>query len=184
MFKKIDHVVLIHGFGTSSENVWFPWLHRELESRGIRVTAPTMPNALRPDYKTWMRLGKPIAEGWSSRTLVIGHSLGGAFALRLLQHHAKSRLAGVILVSPLFAANFSVKPLIEFFQQPIDWKLLRKRARRVQIIHAKDDPLVPFDHGMRYAEALNGELHLFSKGSHFHQRKLPFLLKTLLPYIE
>ncbi len=184
MSKKVEHVVLIHGYGVSAHNLWFPWLHQELERRGIRVTAPTMPDPLRPDYKKWMRLGKPIAEGWSPQTLVVAHSLGGTLAMRLLQHSAKSRVAGLVLVSPLFAASISVKPLLAFFQQPIDWRLLRKRAGRVHVIHAKNDPLVPFDHGMRYAEILEGELHLFAKGSHFPQKEFPFLLKTILPYVE
>lgn len=184
MSKKIDHVVLVHGYGVSAQNLWFPWLHQELERRGIRVTAPTMPDPLRPDYKKWMRLGRQMAEGWTPRTLIVAHSLGSALAMRLLQHHAKSRVGGIILVSPLFAASISVKPLLAFFQQPIDWELLRKRAGNVHVIHAKNDPLVPFDHGMRYSEILGGELHLFAKGSHFPQKTFPYLLKTLLTMIE
>ena len=181
---NIDHVVLIHGYGVSSENLWFPWLHEELEKRNIRVTAPTMPNPLRPDYKKWMKLGSAFAAHWTPRTLVIGHSLGGPFSMRLLQHAAKGKVGGVILISPLYAATLSVKPLLEFFEKPIDWELLRERGGRITVIHAKNDPLVPFDHGLRYAECLGAKMHLFTKGGHLRDKRFPFLLKTVESYLK
>lgn len=179
MAKPVNHVVIVHGYGVTPDKMWFPWLHAELERRGVGVTIPALPDPFRPDYDKWMKAMAPIAAKWTPQTLVIAHSLGGAFAIRLLQFKAKVRVRAVILVSPLFAATINVKPLVSFFGRTIDWWAVRDRAREFVVLQAKDDPLVPYDHSFRYEEALGAERHLLNKGGHFTAKKFPFLLKTV-----
>lgn len=183
MSKPIDRVVMIHGYGVSADNIWFPWLHKEIEKFGVAVEAPSLPSPLRPDFKRWMKSFEALAEHWTPQTLVIAHSLGGALALRLLEYKTKKKVRAVILVSPLFASIMSVKPLLEFFDHPIDWKKIRGSAQEFIVIQAQDDPLVPFDHALRYRELLDAKLHLFKKGGHFASKKFPFLLKLVKRYL-
>jgi len=37
------NIVLVHGWLSSPDQHWFPWLKRELEGRGFHVIAPPMP---------------------------------------------------------------------------------------------------------------------------------------------
>lgn len=181
--KKANHVVLLHGFASGADKHWFPWMHAELEKLGVRVNAPTMPSPIKPIYKDWVRAGVAVARMWTPDTVVVAHSVGGPFALRLLQDAARSKVRAVILVSPLYSSLVSLPQLLKLLGQPVDWRALRSSAGSFEVIHAKNDPLVPFDHGLRYAESLNATLHLFEKGGHFNGRTFPFLLEVIKKYI-
>lgn len=181
--RPIDRVVVIHGYGVTPEKMWFPWLHAELENAGVAVSIPALPDPFRPDYKKWMDAVAPLAKTWTSDTVLVAHSLGGAFAIRLLESKVAARLRAVVLVSPLFASTINVKPLVKFFGRPIDWVSVRDHAKKFVVIQAKDDPLVPYDHSLRYQEALGAEHVGLSKGGHLTQKKFPLLLRTLKPYL-
>jgi len=180
----VDRVVVIHGYGVTPEKMWFPWLHTELENRGIAVSVPALPDPLRPNYKKWMDAVAPLTKTWTPDTLLVAHSLGAAFSIRLLEKKVKVRLRAAILVSPLFASFINVKPLTKFFGHPIDWISVREHAREFTVIHAKDDPLVPFDHSLRYAEALGSKHVARATGGHFTGKKFPLLMRTIKPYLE
>ncbi len=179
MSKRIDNVTVIHGFGVTPEKMWFPWLHEKLEERGLAVRIPRLPDPLRPNYKKWMGALAPIARTWSPTTLVVAHSLGGAFAVRLLETEVKKRIAGVVLVSPLFTSTIPVEPLVRFFSRPIDWPRIGAMSGGFSVLQATDDPLVPADHAFRYAEALGAELTLIKKGGHLTKKTCPPLLKII-----
>ncbi|HTK04835.1 MAG TPA: alpha/beta fold hydrolase [Candidatus Eisenbacteria bacterium] len=182
--RPVDRVVIIHGYGVTPEKMWFPWLHAELEKTGIAVTIPALPDPFRPNYKKWMDAVAPLAKTWTPDTLLVAHSLGTAFSIRLLETKVAVRLRAVVLVSPLFASTINVKPLVKFFARPIDWMAVRDHAREFTVIHAQDDPLVPFDHSLRYAEALGAKAVVRQTGGHFTQKKFPLLMRTIKPYLE
>lgn len=182
--KPIDKVTILHGYAMTPEKMWFPRLHAELERRGVGVAIPRLPDPLRPNYKKWMKAALPYARSWTPSTMVIAHSLGGVLALRLLEHVVKVRIGALVLVSPPFTATVNVKPLVEFFERPIDWSRVRDMARGIVIIQAKDDPLVPPDHAVRYAEMLQAERVSVAKGGHFTGKKFPLLEKVIAPLIS
>jgi len=179
MPKPITRVVLFHGYAGTPDRQWFPWLHAELEKLGVAVTTPAMPSPLHPRYKDWLKVAKPLAASWDDQTLIVAHSLGGVLALRALEKYAKRRVRGVILVSAPFTSLISVKQLVEFFEKPVDWPKLRLLVGAFAVLHAKDDPLVPFDHSLRYAEALGADIRVLPKGGHLNGRKLPLLLAAI-----
>lgn len=177
--KEITDVTILHGYGVTPQKMWFPWLHRELEERGLPVRVPAMPEPLNPDYRKWRKAALPIARTWGPGTLVIGHSVGGAFALRLLERDVKTRIAGVVLVGSPFTATINVKPYVRFFAMPMDWQRVRDMAEQFHVLHAKNDPFVPYDHAVRYAEALGSNLTLVTKGGHFIEKECEPLKRVL-----
>lgn len=184
MPRKITHAVLLPGFAETPDRYWLPWLHRELELRGIGVIAPRLPNPLRPELKAWMHRVAPLAKTWGPGTVLIGHSLGGVLALRMLEHAVERRVLGCVLVSAPFASTISLKNITSFFSAPVDWYHLRHAARTIVAIHAKDDPLIPYDHALRYAEALECETHVLPHGGHFAQKKAPAVLGALHQWLD
>ena len=176
---RITDITILHGYGVTPEKMWFPWIHRALEDRGYAVKVPHLPDSLRPDYRKWHDAAVLLARNWDKGSLVIGHSVGGAFALRMIEREAKKPIAGLVLVSAPFTATFNVKPYVRFFAQPMDWPHVRGLTRKVSVIHAKDDPLVPYDHAVRYGEALGADVALTAKGGHFVGKTCPPLLRAL-----
>jgi len=147
--------------------MWFPWIHKKLEADGFPSVVPALPDPLNPTMAKWMRAATPVAENWDERSVVIGHSIGGVLALRLLEHVCKKKIFALILVAPPFASFVSVKQMETAFAFPIDWRKLRSLAKNIVIIQSKNDPVVPFDHGFRYREALEAKLVMTKKDGHF-----------------
>jgi predicted alpha/beta hydrolase family esterase len=176
---KPTNVVLLHGYASGPDRHWLPWMHRELESRGLGVFAPKLPDPFRPDFKKWFRTMATEAKQWNKRTVVVGHSLGGALALRLLEHAALGRVAACILVAAPFCSPLSLERFTSFFEKPIDWFHLQRRSSRFIVVQAKDDPLIPYDNALRYQEALESELHLVARGGHFSGHDAPEVLSAI-----
>lgn len=164
------NLVLLHGYAESPSKAWFPWVHKQAERLGWRVYAPGLPSPLRPTLPKWLKTVMPATRLWDRQTIVVGHSLGGVLALRAL---AKSghKVKGVVLVASPYASTVPVKELIDAFHRPIDWAALKKQARTYVTIHAKNDPLVPYDHSLRYQESLGAKLVLTKTQHHFTGRQ-------------
>lgn len=159
--------------------MWFPWLQKVAERAGLAVYAPSLPDPLKPDLRKWTAAVRAHAQNWGEETAIVGHSAGGILALRLIERVVTKRVGPVFIVSSPYAATLNVKQYVSFFREPIDWALLRKNAVSYSVLHAKDDPLVPYDHAMRYAESLGGTFTLLSSGGHLIGKKLPRLAKML-----
>ncbi|MFA6604082.1 MAG: alpha/beta fold hydrolase [Patescibacteria group bacterium] len=177
--KNATEVVLLHGYAENPTKIWFPWLHQLLEERSIRVWAPFFPDPLKPSYSRWLNMASKRAADWDSSTIVIGHSLGGVTALRALEFAAKKPIRALITVGSPFAATVNLKPLTNFFEHRVDWELVRSRAEKFIAIQSKNDPLVPFDHAIRYKEALGSRVIMTERDNHFIGRTNKVLWETL-----
>ncbi len=76
---------IIHGtYGKANEN-WFPWLKKELEQE-TKVFVPDFPTPENQSLDKWMKL---FDDNYLSKvnedTIFIGHSLGSAFILSVLE---------------------------------------------------------------------------------------------------
>lgn len=174
-FQK--HVVIFHGYAETPKKVWIPWLVRKLQARGAHVDAVEMPDPLLPDFGRWLATARTALAHASPSTSVIGHSLGGVIALRALEKLDRARIGGLLTVGSPYCSTLKVDFLTRFFPASIDWGSLRKRIGHVTVLHAEDDPLVPYDHAYRYAESLGARLALMKKGGHFTAKSAGAVLK-------
>lgn len=145
------HAVLIHGWKGWSTYAWFPWLRRELESRGIQTTVPEMPNPIFPRRDRWVETIQEVIPG--PDTIIIAHSLGCAATLFALESYDGPPLAGVVCVAG-FGRNFHIPGLEFWFDRPIRFADLRHRVRAWEVLHSENDFLVPFAEGVWLAEQL------------------------------
>jgi hypothetical protein len=171
-----NHVVLLHGLAGSPNYIWLPWLRAELEKAGAEVWAPSLPSPLAPKLDVWLDATRDAAATWGPDTVIVGHSLGGVLALRLIEHVCPRPIRGVVLVSSPFSSIARFDWLVTFFDEPIDWAKLRSMASSFTVLNARNDIVVPFDHSLRYSEQLGARLVLEEKGSHFVGRKAPVVL--------
>ena len=180
----MTNVIIIHGTGGHPEENWFPWLKKELEKRGGQVFVPQFPNPQTPGLQAWLKEFEKYGAHFTSDTILIGHSLGGAFALRVLEKSkTKIRLACII------AAPIGVLPIKyyqsdkPFIEKPFDWEKIRKNCGGFAVFHSMDDPLVCVENGEVLALKLGVKPILLKNAGHFNSKAGYTKFKELLEVI-
>ena len=171
-------VILVHGFKSSPQANFFPWLERELRSRGFDVVVPALPDPENPDRDLWNQTLVDACAPLTENDIIVGHSLGGAAALRMLEAcEARSTPHAAILVStPWMIKDEKFRG---FFMSELDFEVLMWRASKFVIVHAENDPIIPIEHAKRYAGALHASLITPPTGEHFQGEEYPILLETI-----
>lgn len=166
----MKNAAIVHGsYGTATEN-WFPWLASELDSKGVRTSVPTLPT---PDGQTlegWITSFASQAGTPGPETVLIGHSMGSGFIVRLLER-LSSPVAGCVLTSSfmhlLDNEEFDVVNR-SFVEGPVDWDRCRVNAGDVVVYHGSNDPYVPVEFGREVADRLGGTFVIVENGGHLN----------------
>ena len=98
--------------------------------------------------------------------IVIGHSLGAVFALRLLEHLMEPIRAAFLVsafVSPIRFTPYS-EMIASFFASEFDWTRIREMSRAWHIYHGDDDPIVPLASALAVARNLDLTMSLIPDG--------------------
>lgn len=137
------HVIIVHGYKGKPETNWKPWLRQELETKGMKVDVPEMPNTEHPIASEWVTmLAKTVGEP-TQDTYLIGHSLGCITVLRYLETlNENQKIGGAILVAG-FGERFPKYQTGNhdtFFDHTLDWSHIRERCNNFVAIHSEDDP--------------------------------------------
>ena len=162
-------VILLHGARGGPDTNWFPWLEAALPA--MEVLRPRFPTPAGQSLAAWSRTYDRAVAGLApAPTHLVGHSLGAAFALRLVE-----RAAGA--VEGLFLASAFVGALglpdydainASFFTEPFDWPGIRSKVRLCRCWAGDDDPAVPLDRSQEIAEHLGSALEIVPGGGHLN----------------
>ncbi len=172
-------IILVHGYKASPSTNFLPWLERELRARGFDVLIPELPNPAEPDRDAWTEALVDVCAPLTENDIIVGHSLGGAAALRMLEA-AEARTtphAMVMIATPWMIADEKFRG---FFFSELDFEVLMWRAAKFVVIHAQNDPIIPVEHGKRYAATLHAALVTPETGEHFQGTEYPVLLEEIL----
>lgn len=172
-------VILVHGYKASPATNFWPWLVDELKAKGFEVVMPELPNPTEPDRDAWTQAILDAAGTLSKDDIVVGHSLGGATALRFLEAaEARTTPHACILIStPWMIKDDRFRG---FFLTELDHDVLMWRASKFAVIHAKDDAVIPFAHAEKYAEVFHARLVAPEAGGHFDEKQYPVILDTIV----
>ncbi len=172
-------VVLIHGYNSSPEENFHPWLARELKARGFEVIAPKLPLVEEPNVTECIQALALAVGRLDENTIIVGHSLGGVLALRYLE---AAEAASIPRATILVGAPYQTKSekIRGVFLSEFDYDVVAWKAREFLIVHDKEDKLVPFDHAEKYARMLQGELVPTTGDDHFMEKEYPVLLEIIL----
>ncbi len=178
-------VIIVHGWGDDPKRGWINWLTGQLESRGIEVIAPAMPNPKRPDFKTWLRVVSEVVGQVDEQTVLIGHSLGCFILLRFLeQYRGAGRLGKLILIAG-FILPADPKHQSRFEPTP-DFSHIRAVTKRIYCVYSDDDHVVLPSRSKTLHDKLGGELVLDVGKCHFAGlrgvNQLPSVLDIVLDY--
>lgn len=177
-------IVLIHGYKSSSQGNFFPWLRDSLHAKGHEVICPDLPSADEPNPEEWTKTLIEEVGVIDDETIIVGHSIGAVTALRFLEAaEARSTPKGVVLVSPPWMIKSET--FQGFFLSELDFDVLMWKASRFVVIHSHDDKKIPFDHAKKYADVLHARLIERNEGEgHFLGERYPVILETIEKLIE
>lgn len=161
-------IYIVHGYGASPDNHWFPWLKEELSAQGADVTILRMPTPQNPDVKKWVGHLSLLANRLNNDTYFVAHSLGCISVLRYLEEvNFPEPIGGFILVSGFAKPLPDLEELNEFVQTPLDDKLIIQKVKKRAVIASKDDAVVPFAFSKKLAERLQADFHTTDHCGHF-----------------
>ena len=99
----MKRAVIVHGWGGSPEEGWFPWLRKELEARDFEVTVPQLPEAETPRIGKWVPTLAVAVGAVDENTYLVGHSMGCQTIARYLEGLDESiHVGGAVYVAGFF----------------------------------------------------------------------------------
>src|SRR5689334_3687069 len=142
-------VIMIHGaFGKPDEN-WFPWLASQIQRFGQEAIVPAFPTPENQNPNSWRKVFDDQIGELDQNMILVGHSLGPAFILRLLED-ARTPVLGTYLVSGFLGAigQPAFDPInAPFFISPFSWDRIRSNAGVIRVYNSDNDPYVPLQKG-------------------------------------
>ncbi|USK30847.1 alpha/beta hydrolase [Bacillus sp. CMF21] len=161
-------VFIIHGYGASPDNHWFPWLKEKLMADDNQVSVLHMPNSSDPKKEEWLETLANKIKNLDNNTYFVTHSLGSITLLNYLEQlDPLPSFGGYILVSGFSEPLSSLPSLNPFTVKKVDYKKIISATNSRAVIAAKDDYIVPFQVSQNLSEQLNTSFYPVEKGGHF-----------------
>ena len=180
------NVFIFHGTEGYPEENWFPWLKQKLEAEGCQVFVPQFPTppVVSAKIAEWFEVLKNYEQYINEDIILIGHSLGGIFTLRILEKLQHPVLAVFLVGTPI-----GVNPILNYSRDnsfsgfDFDWEEIKKNSGSFIVYQSDDDPYVGLENGTQLAKNLGVELSFISNAGHFNAKagylQFPDLLEKL-----
>ena len=177
--------IIFHGsYGSPDEN-WIPWLKKHLETQGCKVFAPNFPTPKNQSLKNWNSVFEKIEKEINPESVFVGHSLGVAFALRLLEKldvKVKACFFVAGFVGLLGDSKFD-EINKTFVEAPFNWEKIRSNCDSFTVLQSDNDPFVPIENAEEIARGLGVEVELVKNAGHFNAsagyKEFPLLLEKI-----
>lgn len=180
--------VIVHGWGGSPLDGWYPWLAAELEARGYAVAVPAMPDTDVPEITPWVQtLKSTIADIPAEEVLLVGHSIGCQTILRYLAE------AYVPVGKALFVAGWTTLSGLDeeeqaigrpWLETPINLEHVRSHLGSSVAFFSTDDPVVPLEpNQIFFKDRVGSETVVLNGYNHFDEDAGIMRLPELLHYV-
>jgi uncharacterized protein len=179
-------VMILHGsYGCPEEN-WFPWLRERLESMGIGVGVPRLPTPEGQSLDAWRAAFDEQMGALTSSDVLVGHSLGAAFAFRLLER-VTTPVRGTFLIGA-FVGRVGIEKFDtvneSFFAVPFDWPRIRRMGGEMFLYDGDDDPYVTRANVLGLSRSVEREVIWIPQAGHINVKsgyvEFPEILLNLL----
>jgi predicted alpha/beta hydrolase family esterase len=118
-------------------------------------TPPVVPAKI----NEWFEVLKSYEQYIDGNAIIIGHSLGGVFALRILERLQHSIKAVFLVGTPI-----GVQPILNYDRDSsfsgfnFDWQNIKTKAKNFVVYQSDNDPYVSLGNGEQLAKELGIEL--------------------------
>lgn len=180
---------LIHGaYGNPDEN-WFPWLLNKLEELGHQVIIPEFPTPEGQNLDNWMNVFDDYFNMIDDESVLIGHSLGPAFILSVLEE-INTKVKACFFVSPFLGliGNPDFDNINETFVcKEFDWEKIKNNCNKFFAYYGNNDPYVPLKEAKKISDKLGIKLKIIENGGHLNEQagydNFPELLEDIVENI-
>ena len=187
----MKNAFIFHGTEGYPEENWFPWLKAELEKVDYTVFVPQFPTSPTTPAKDseWFAVLKNYEQHINEDTIIIAHSLGGIFALRVLEKLSHPIKTAVFVGTPI-----GIKPVLNYNEDSdfsggfdFDWQTILNNAQNFLVFQSDTDPFVSMVNGEQLAKNLKTTLTFVPNAGHFNldagYTKFDLLLEKLKPLL-
>jgi uncharacterized protein len=182
--RPVQRVVIVHGYESSPDANWFPWLQSTLEAEGIAVTVVPLPDPEDPDKAAWENAVSAALGMPNAATVVVAHSLGVVTALRVLAALPEPwELGGLVLVAGFTEPLEALPELDGFLAADVDVERVATSIGERTVLRSDTDPFVPPEASDDLARRLDARLQVHPGAGHFMAddgvTRLPALLDLI-----
>jgi len=188
----MKRVFIIHGWDGNPQEGWFPWLKKELETKGFQVHVPQMPDTANPRIYNWVPALAKAVGTLDENTYFVGHSMGCQAIARYLETLPNDiKVGGAVFVAGFFKRLTGLESDTDvqetdkhWLTTPIDFKKIKSHLPKSIAIFSSDDPWVPIDNREEFEKELGSKIVVVDNMGHFSGsngvKKLPVVLESLL----
>ncbi len=164
----MKRVIIIHCWEANPEYCWYPYLKRELETRGFEVKVPAFPDTDNPRQNKWVPyLAEQIGEP-DENTFLVGHSIGTATIMRYIETLPEDKKIGGAIFVAGFTEDIGYEEVKDFFETPFDFAKIKGRAQKGFVaIHSDNDPYVDLKFSKIFQKQLGAEVVIEHAKGHF-----------------
>lgn len=185
-------VFIIHGWDGYPEEGWFPWLKKELETRGFVVFVPQFPKPDEPRINNWVPKLKEMVASPDEQTYFVGHSIGCQTIVRYLETLPENiKVGGAVFVAGFFRrlTNLEDDNIVrsvskEWLTTPVNFEKIKNHIKKSIAIFSDNDPYVPVDNKEDFANMLGSKIIIEHNKGHFSgstgTKELPSVLNAIL----
>lgn len=135
-----SRIIVVHGACGSPDGNWFPWLAAEL-GNDFEVVIPRFPTPGGQKLDAWLAVFEHEIAPLRSTDVLVGHSIGAGFLIRVLERH--ERVDGNHVTAIALACGFTslldndeVDPInATIIEGPVEWSAVRSRAGAIRAWH-------------------------------------------------
>lgn len=183
-------IFIVHGTGGNPEGNWFPWLKKELEKQRCKVFVPKLPTPQNQNLNNWLAEFKK--NGFYSliddESIIVGHSLGPAFILSLLENLELAKPIRACFFVSGFLGLLNNKEFDElnktFTTKEFNWNTIKRNCNKFYVINSDNDPYVPLHKGKELAKKLGTNLIILKNAGHINKESGHTKFDLLLDLIK
>ncbi|HQT44732.1 MAG TPA: alpha/beta hydrolase, partial [Candidatus Micrarchaeota archaeon] len=131
---------------------------------------PKFPTPEGQDIENWQKVFKKYEGKLGTGTILIGHSVGAAFALSVIEN-MQAQAKAAYLVSG-FRGNLGNPKFDDlnrsFTQKAFNWQKIRANCKEFHVIASDNDPYVPLEKAQDLADNLDAKMEIVKGAGHFN----------------
>lgn len=160
---------IIHGAHASPKEEWFTWISNKLSELGQEVIIPQFPTPKGQNLENWLKELKKYENRIDEDTVFIGHSLGAAFTLSIIQNLNHKIKACYLICGFIEPLNNEVDEINKtFIEKEFDFEKIKQNCSKFVCYHSDNDFLVPTTTSEHLSDKLKAENIIIENAGHFN----------------